>query len=301
ENLLSNADASMYQAKTRSGEKLQFFTEELNSQVQQRMDMESDLRAAINHNELELYYQPQLNLKTHTITGMEALLRWHHPNKGMIPPDCFIPLAEETGLILPIGEWVLEQACLQAKHFQENGFPDLIVAVNVSVRQLEGQDMTSMIRRLLQQTGIPAGSLEIEITESVMMEDPERMIESLIDLKRLGIRLALDDFGTGHSSLSYLQRFPFDKLKIDRAFIRNITESSDDAAIAMTIGAMAKSLKLEVIAEGVETEEQMNFLKKCGCNEIQGYLISRPIPAIEFRQLLEKQHKSNLLTLVKRP
>ncbi|MDF1529482.1 MAG: EAL domain-containing protein [Sedimenticola sp.] len=301
ENLLSNADASMYQAKTRSGEKLQFFTEELNSQVQQRMDMESDLRAAINHNELELYYQPQLNLKTHTITGMEALLRWHHPNKGMIPPDCFIPLAEETGLILPIGEWVLEQACLQAKQFQENGFPDLIVAVNVSVRQLEGQDMTSMIRRLLQQTGIPAGSLEIEITESVMMEDPERMIESLIDLKRLGIRLALDDFGTGHSSLSYLQRFPFDKLKIDRAFIRNITESTDDAAIAMTIGAMAKSLKLEVIAEGVETEEQMNFLKKCGCNEIQGYLISRPIPAIEFRQLLEKQHKSNLLTLVKRP
>jgi diguanylate cyclase (GGDEF)-like protein/PAS domain S-box-containing protein len=288
DNLLSNADAAMYQAKTRSGEKLQFFTEELNNQVQHRMNMESDLREAINHGELELYYQPQLNLANNTITGMEALLRWHHPKHGMVPPDHFIHLAEETGLILPIGEWVLSQACNQLKQYHEMGFSDLMVAVNVSVRQLEGQNMTLFIKQILNQTGINPACLEIEITESVMMEDPERMIESLRELKQLGIRLALDDFGTGHSSLSYLQRFPFDKLKIDRAFIRHIIESPDDAAIAMTIGAMAKSLKLEVIAEGVETEEQMEFLKKCGCNEIQGYLISRPVPASQFARLLSK-------------
>lgn len=288
DNLLSNADAAMYQAKTRSGEKLQFFTEELNNQVQHRMNMESDLREAIDHGELELYYQPQLNLASHTITGMEALLRWHHPKHGMVPPDQFIHLAEETGLILPIGEWVLNQACNQLKQFQEMGFSNLVVAVNVSVRQLEGQNMTLFIKQILNKTGIKPACLEIEITESVMMEDPERMIVSLRELKQLGIRLALDDFGTGHSSLSYLQRFPFDKLKIDRAFIRNIIESPDDAAIAMTIGAMAKSLKLEVIAEGVETEEQMEFLKKCGCNEIQGYLISRPVPANQFARLLSK-------------
>lgn len=288
DNLLSNADTSMYQAKGRSGEKLQFFTEALNSQVQQRMDMECDLREAIAHGELELYYQPQLNLDTQTISGMEALLRWHHPRQGMIPPDNFIPLAEKTGLILPIGEWVLEQACLQLKQFQQQGFADLTVAVNVSVRQLEGQEMAPTIQRLLAQYDIDAATLEVEITESVMMEDPERMIECLCELKQLGIRLAMDDFGTGHSSLAYLQRFPFDKLKIDRAFIRNITESPDDAAIVMTIDAMAKSLKLEVIAEGVETEEQREFLKKCGCNEIQGYLISRPVPANQFARLLAK-------------
>ncbi len=303
DNLLSNADAAMYQAKSRSGEKLQFFTEELNNQVQQRMDMENDLREAIARGELELYYQPQLDLTTHTITGMEALIRWHHPKHGMIPPDRFIPLAEETGLILPIGDWVLEQACQQVKQFQQQGFDDLMVAVNVSVRQLEGQDMTKTLQHLLDQYGISASSLEVEITESVMMEDPDRMIESLSELKELGIRLALDDFGTGHSSLSYLQRFPFDKLKIDRAFIRNITESPDDAAIAMTIGAMAKSLNLTVIAEGVETQEQLDFLKKCGCNEIQGYFISKPVPAKKFIALLKKYsipRKDNLTPFIPR-
>lgn len=286
DNLLSNADAAMYQAKNRNGEKLQFFTEELNHQVQQRMEMENGLRNALQGNELELYYQPQFDQQSRRITGMEALLRWHHPTRGLVSPDRFIPLAEETGLILPIGEWVLETACLQLKQFQRNGYRDLIVAVNVSVRQLEGQDMAAIVQRVIDKTGILPASLEIEITESTMMEDPERMIEVLGTLKKLGIRLALDDFGTGHSSLSYLQRFPFDKIKIDRAFIRNITQSEDDAAIAMTIGAMAKSLKLEVIAEGVETEAQMAFLKHCGCNNIQGYLISKPIPAVEFSQLL---------------
>ncbi|MCW8943185.1 MAG: EAL domain-containing protein, partial [Sedimenticola sp.] len=272
-------------------------------QVQQRMDMENDLREAITRGELELYYQPQLDLTTHTITGMEALIRWHHPKHGMIPPDRFIPLAEETGLILPIGDWVLEQACQQVKQFQQQGFEELMVAVNVSVRQLEGQDMTKTLQQLLEQHGISASSLEVEITESVMMEDPDRMIESLSELKELGIRLALDDFGTGHSSLSYLQRFPFDKLKIDRAFIRNITESPDDAAIAMTIGAMAKSLNLTVIAEGVETQEQLDFLKKCGCNEIQGYFISKPVPAKKFIALLKQYsipRKDNLTPFIPR-
>ncbi|WP_428608150.1 EAL domain-containing protein [Sedimenticola sp.] len=286
DNLLSNADAAMYQAKNRNGEKLQFFTEELNHQVQQRMEMENDLRHALQQNELELYYQPQFNQETSQITGMEALLRWHHPRRGLISPDRFIPLAEETGLILPIGEWVLETACRQLKQFQRAGYPGLIVAVNVSVRQLEGQDMAEVLQQVIDKTAINPASLEIEITESTMMEDPERMIEALGTLKKLGIRLALDDFGTGHSSLAYLQRFPFDKIKIDRAFVRNITQSEDDAAIAMTIGAMAKSLKLEVIAEGVETEAQMAFLKHCGCKNIQGYLISKPVPAMEFGHLL---------------
>ncbi|WP_051302172.1 EAL domain-containing protein [Sedimenticola selenatireducens] len=300
DNLLSNADAAMYQAKKRNGEKLQFFTEELNHQVQQRMEMENGLRNAVQGNELELYYQPQFNQRTNRITGMEALLRWHHPHRGLISPDRFIPLAEETGLILPIGEWVLETACLQLKQFQRNGYPDLVVAVNVSVRQLEGQDMTDTVHRIISKTAINPSSLEIEITESTMMEDPDRMIEALSALKKLGVRLALDDFGTGHSSLSYLQRFPFDKIKIDRAFIRNITRSEDDAAIAMTIGAMAKSLKLEVIAEGVETEEQMKFLKRCGCDNIQGYLISKPIPAMEFGHLLA-QHQIQPFWLTQNP
>jgi len=288
EKLLGNADAAMYQAKTRPGEKLQFFTEELNQQVQHRMQIETDLRNALQEGELELYYQPQLDLESNRVTGMEALLRWHHPRLGLVSPDQFIPLAEDTGLILPIGDWVLEQACRQLRVFQEAGDPDLRVAVNVSVRQLEGQDMVTTILRILEETGVDPTCLEIEITESVMMEDPEGMIESLGALKQLGIHLALDDFGTGHSSLSYLQRFPFDKLKIDRAFIHNINSSEDDQAIAMTIGAMAKSLKLEVVAEGVETGEQLELLRQCGCNQIQGYLISRPLPADRFSGLLQQ-------------
>ncbi|WP_052761167.1 EAL domain-containing protein [Sedimenticola thiotaurini] len=288
DKLLSNADAAMYQAKTRHGEKLQFFTEALSNQVQQRMEMENDLRNALRNGELEVYYQPQYDQVAKRIIGMEALLRWHHPRRGLVTPDRFIPLAEETGLILPIGEWVLETACRQLRQFHREGYPDLMVAVNVSVRQLEGQDMTEIIKRVLDKVAINPATLEIEITESTMMEDPERMIEALDALKRLHVRLALDDFGTGHSSLSYLQRFPFDKIKIDRAFIRNITRSEDDGAIATTIGAMAKSLKLDIIAEGVETEEQMTFLKNCGCDKIQGYLISKPIPAAEFRHLLAR-------------
>ncbi|MCW8907561.1 MAG: EAL domain-containing protein [Sedimenticola sp.] len=292
EKLLGNADAAMYQAKTRPGEKLQFFTEELNNQVQQKLQIETDLRNALPQGELELYYQPQLDLESDRVTGMEALLRWHHPRLGLVPPDQFIPLAEDTGLILPIGDWVLEQACRQLREFHQAGNPGLRVAVNVSVRQLEGQDMVSAINRILEETEIDPTCLEIEITESVMMQDPEGMIESLGALKQLGIRLALDDFGTGHSSLSYLQRFPFDKLKIDRAFINNINNSEDDQAIAMTIGAMARSLKLEVIAEGVETVEQLELLRRCGCNQIQGYLISRPVPAREFVELLQEYRQS---------
>ncbi len=287
DNLLSNADAAMYQAKTRSGDKLQFFTDELNAKVQQRMEMENDLREALTRNELELYYQPQFNLQDECITGIEALLRWNHLD-GMVMPDRFIPLAEETGLILPIGEWVLDQACQQVVQLEQLGYPDLSVSINVSVRQLEGQDIVSVFKQLIKRTGISPSSLEIEITESVMMDDPETMIESLAKLKSLGVKLALDDFGTGHSSLSYLQRFPFDRLKIDRAFVRNITANSDDAAIAITIGAMAKSLNLEVIAEGVEDEDQMDFLLECGCNHIQGYIISKPVPASELVAVLKK-------------
>ncbi|MEJ1390006.1 MAG: EAL domain-containing protein [Candidatus Sedimenticola sp. (ex Thyasira tokunagai)] len=286
-SLLSHADAAMYRAKEQRGERFQFFTDELNEQLGLRLALENDLRAAIDKSELELYYQPQVSLASGKIIGMEALLRWNHSERGLVGPNHFIPLAEETGLILKIGEWVLHQACSQAAIWQRAGFEDLVIAVNVSVRQLEGDDFVATVQHILDINNLSPSRLELEVTESSMMHNPEQMISILTALGELGIRLALDDFGTGHSSLSYLQRFPFDKLKIDKSFVHNITTSKDDAAIAQTICAMGSSLNLNIIAEGVETREQLECLQHSSCQEVQGYLISRPLPADKLQGLLD--------------
>ncbi|MFK5986627.1 MAG: EAL domain-containing protein [Pseudomonadota bacterium] len=287
--LLSHADAAMYNAKEHGRDRFQFFTDELNAKNQKRMLMENDLHKAIDNNEFELYYQPQINVKTAHIFGLEALIRWKHPKQGLIPPAQFIPLAEETGLILAIGQWVMETACHQAVIWRDKGFDNLLMSLNVSVRQLEEPDFDMLLRQILKKTGLVASSLELEITETTMMQDPENMIKVLDLLKTVGVRLALDDFGTGHSSLSYLQRFSFDKLKIDRSFINDISESPDAAAIAITIGAMAKSLHMEIIAEGVETQQQIDFLIECSCDQAQGFFYSEAVTADLLEKMLEKQ------------
>ena len=289
-SLLSHADAAMYNAKEHGRDRFQFFTDELNAQNQKRMVMESDLHKAIENKEFELYYQPQININNGHIFGTEALIRWNHPQQGLIPPTQFIPLAEETGMILAIGQWVMETACQQAIIWDQKGYHDLLMSINVSVRQLEEPDFDMLLRQILKKTGLKAESLELEITETTMMQDPENMIKILALLKQVGVRLALDDFGTGHSSLSYLQRFSFDKLKIDRSFINDVSESEDAAAIAKTIGAMAKSLHLEIIAEGVETQQQIDFLIECGCDQAQGFFYSQAVTSSEFEILLGQQN-----------
>lgn len=291
--LLSHADAAMYKAKQHGRDRFQFFTEELNSQNQKRMEMENDLHAAIENREFELFYQPQIDTTNGTIFGAEALIRWNHPKQGIISPASFIPLAEETGMILAIGQWVLETACQQAIKWKEQGFDSLLLSINVSVRQLEEPDFDMLLREILKKTKLPADNLELEITESTMMQDPEYMITVLDQLSQVGVKLALDDFGTGHSSLAYLQRFHFDKLKIDRSFINHVADSTDAAAIAKTIGAMAKSLHLEIIAEGVETQQQVDFLTDCGCNQVQGFFYSEAVPVERFEYLLDKQRSKS--------
>lgn len=287
-SLLSHADAAMYSAKEQGRDRFEFYSDDLNQKNEERMEMESELRGAIDRGELELYYQPQFDLISGIITGMEGLLRWHHPTLGEVPPARFIPIAEETGQILAIGQWVIEQAVEQTINWQKIGYDNLVMSVNVSVRQLEEPDFSLLLRHILKKRPLAPEQLEVEVTETMMMNDPKMMISILNEIKQVGVKLAMDDFGTGHSSLAYLQRFPFDKLKIDRSFIKNVANSADSAAIAKTIGAMARSLHLDLIAEGVEDQEQVDFLLGCGCNAIQGFYFSRPVPADEFEKLLEK-------------
>jgi len=288
ETLLRLSDIAMYRAKEMGGDRFQFFTHELNLQTIQRLKLENALREAIQYNQFELYYQPQVNLATGRIIGAEALIRWNHPELGLVSPLDFIPLAEETNLILPIGEWVLKTACTQAVNWKQHLNPEFLMAVNVSALQLDDEEFINRVTTILEKSGLPPENLEIEITESSLMHQPEKMINVLNVIKSLGIKLAMDDFGTGYSSLSYLRRFPFDKLKIDRAFIKEITQNPEDNAITHAISEMAHSLNMIVIAEGVETESQMNYLKHSACDEIQGYLISKPLPTEEFELLLQQ-------------
>jgi diguanylate cyclase (GGDEF)-like protein/PAS domain S-box-containing protein len=287
--LLKHADVAMYRAKEEGSNNFQFFAKEMNARASERLALESGLRHALERDELELYYQPQLNLRTGRVIGMEALLRWRHPDLGLVQPVKFIPLAEETGLIVPIGTWVLRKACAQNKAWQEAGLPSLMMAVNLSARQFRDRDLLDLVKKTLNETGLEGRFLELELTESMIMRDPERVIEILRQFSTMGVSLSVDDFGTGYSSLSYLKRFPIDKVKIDQSFIHDITTDPDDAAIARTIISIAHDMKMKVIAEGVETEGQASFLRNHHCDEMQGYLFSKAVPAEEFEQLLREE------------
>ncbi len=286
EALIRNADAAMYCAKSHGRNKVWFFNNEMNAEAQERLAMDKNLRLALDREEFFLVYQPQVEIETGRITGFEALIRWQHPELGLVRPDRFIPIAENNGLIVPIGEWVLRAACAQARKWQEDGLVAVPVAVNVSAVQFRQEGFTALIRSVLAETRLSAKYLELELTESLLLSNVEMVSETLRDLKEMGLQLAIDDFGTGYSSLSYLKRLPFDKLKIDRSFIRDIAVDPDDAAITTAIISMAKNLHLRVIAEGVETEDQMSFLQGHMCDEIQGYYFGKPVLADETASML---------------
>jgi len=288
EALIKYADAAMYRAKEHGRNNYQFYTQELTDNAMERLELESALRRALERNELELYYQPQVNLSNGAIIGVEALLRWHHPEFGMVPPDKFIPLAEESGLISGIGEWVLQAACHQAVEWSRQYESFKRIAVNLSGVQVQRGDIVDKVRSILNQSGLSPQMLELEITESVLMHYPEIAAQSLGGLREIGIELAIDDFGTGYSSLSYLKRFPIQILKIDRSFVMDVPHDINDTAITRAVIAMGKSLQLKLIAEGVETEEQEQFLIREGCDIGQGYYYSRPLPADEFTKLLKQ-------------
>lgn len=284
--LVSQANIAMHHAKHLGGNNFQFFTESLQASTLERLQLEIQLRKAIEDNQLEVFYQPKLSLETGRLDAAEALVRWRHPERGMVPPGDFIGLAEETGLIVSIGEIVLREACRQACEWQRQGLAPLRVSVNLSVHQLRQGKLVSLVRQVLEESGLEPRYLELELTESQLLDSVEHIISTFQQLRELGVKLAIDDFGTGYSSLSYLKRFPVDYVKIDQAFIRGLGEGTEDAAITQAIIAMAHSLGLKVVAEGVENQVQLDFLKANGCDEVQGYLISRPLEAGALAALL---------------
>lgn len=286
DELLKNADSAMYHAKSKGRGNYQFYSRDLNAAAIERLDMENSLRHALDQDQLELYYHPQVEISSGQIVGAEALLRWRHPEKGLIPPLEFIPLAEQTGLIVPIGEWVLKTACAQNKAWRNAGLAPIRVAINLAARQFSDQDLVRKVERILRQTGLDPEGLELEITEGTIMEDTETAIKVLNDLKGMGLQVAIDDFGTGYSSLTYLKQFPIHTLKIDQSFVHDITIDRHDASIVATIIGLGHSLNLKVVAEGVETQEQLNILRSSRCDEFQGYLTSKPLPSREFEVLL---------------
>jgi len=287
DTLLKHADSAMYRAKEHGRNNFQFFTNELNRMMKERLELESNLRRALDRGQFELLYQPRVDLRTRELTGCEALIRWQLPGRGVIGPSSFIPIAEETGLIAPIGRWVLQTACAQNKAWQDAGFKPCVVAVNVSPRQFRRDDLVQTITEVLEQTRLEPRWLEIELTENMVMHDGEHMVAMLDAIKRLGVQIAVDDFGTGYSSLSYLKRFSVDRLKVDRSFVKDIATDADSASIVRTIIALGHNLDLKVVAEGVENEEQIAFLAANGCDELQGYYFSKPISGWRFRKLLQ--------------
>ncbi|HLT62996.1 MAG TPA: EAL domain-containing protein, partial [Pseudohongiella sp.] len=275
--LMRNADLAMYRAKDQGRNNFQYFTDDMNIESQARMSLENELRLAVNNEDFVVFFQPQIDLDRKRVCGFEALVRWRHEQVDLIPPDRFIPVAEETGLIIKVGEIVLLQACRQLRSMQLNGMTGCTVAVNLSARQFRDRNLVNMIRRTLRETGLDPRFLELEITESMLMDNIEQAITILTELKTLGVTIAIDDFGTGYSSLSYLTRLPVDKLKVDRSFVSNLPESPRHTAIATAIIAMAQRLRLQVVAEGVETEPQASFLHSHQCSIVQGYLYGRPV------------------------
>lgn len=287
ETLVRNADIAMYRAKDQGCNTFCLFTDSLNTAALEQMTLESNLRKALEREELVVYYQPRVDIKTGRIMAAEALVRWQHPQLGLIFPGQFIPLAEETGLIVPMGEWVLDTACRQTRAWSDAGLPEIDVAVNVSAYQFQREDLRPTVRKVLSETGLEPHRLDLELTESTLVHNSDVAANILAKMKGMGLKLSIDDFGTGYSSLSYLKKFPVDAVKIDQSFIRNVTADSDDAAIASAIVGMAHKLNLKVIAEGVETLEQLEFLRSINCDEMQGYFVSKPVPGEEFAELLK--------------
>jgi diguanylate cyclase (GGDEF)-like protein len=289
DDLLTNADAAMYRAKDLGRNNFQFYQAEMNGSRRQRLALQEGLRHAVARNELFLVYQPQVDLQSRQIIGVEALLRWRHPELGMVSPATFIPLAEASGLIVAIGDWVLHAACRQNKAWQDAGLPPITMAVNVSARQFRQVEWIERVADALHTSGLSAQSLELELTESLIMQDLKQAVEKMQQLRAMGLALAIDDFGTGYSSLGALKRFPLARLKIDRSFVQDIATDEDDKAIVMAVIELGHRLNLKVLAEGVETEEQLAFLRQCQCDEMQGYLFSRPVPPAEIAGLLARQ------------
>ncbi len=289
ETLLKNADTAMYRAKENGRNHYELYASSMNAKASERLLLENSMRRALERREFVVHYQPKINVKSGGITGMEALVRWQHPKLGLVLPGEFIPLAEESGLIVPIGEWVLKTACAQNKAWQDSGFPSIRVAVNLSARQFQLQNLVEVVSRVLKTTGLDPTCLELEITESIAMQNAEHTVSVLNQLNEMGIQLSIDDFGTGYSSLSYLRRFPINKLKIDRSFVAEIGTDSHNGAIASAVIVLGRSLNMGVIAEGVEREEQLNFLKDHDCFEMQGFLFGKPMPVEDFTHFLMAQ------------
>jgi diguanylate cyclase (GGDEF)-like protein/PAS domain S-box-containing protein len=286
QSLLKHADSAMYRAKERGRNNVQFFTADINAMMTERLELESGLRRALEREQFRLYYQPRIDLKTGAIIGAEALMRWQVSEDEVISPARFIPVAEETGLIVPMGTWALEAACAQNLRWLQAGLPPLVISVNVSLRQFQRDNFTQMLSAVLHGTGLPASLLEIEVTESVVMHNAERLIDMLCNIKAMGVQIAVDDFGTGYSSLSYLKRFPVNRLKIDRSFVQDIALDPDGEAIVRTIIALGHNLGMRVVAEGVENAHQVKYLRDNGCDELQGFYFGRPMPAEQFESML---------------
>jgi len=283
--LLRNADMALYDAKGDGRGTFRFFEPEMNTRMKARRELEMDLRKALASEQFELHYQPLVVLETNEVNGFEALLRWNHPTRGLISPADFIPIAEETGLIVPLGEWVLKAACTEAVDW-----PDHIkVAVNLSPAQLNSRNLVSMVSAALNDSGMPAHKLQLEITETVLLQNTFTTLATLHELRKMGVQIALDDFGTGYSSLSYLRSFPFDKIKIDRSFIQDLSNGAEPLAIVNAVAGLAKCLNMTSTAEGVETQQQMDVLQSIGCTEMQGYLFSHARPAHEIRQFFQQR------------
>ncbi|WP_151634022.1 putative bifunctional diguanylate cyclase/phosphodiesterase [Noviherbaspirillum aerium] len=289
DSLVEHADVAMYRAKQNGRNNFCFYTASMNDAAIARLELESDLRNALQRDEFRLHYQPQVDVASGDTVGAEALLRWQHPTKGLVPPAAFIPMAEETGLIVPIGAWVIRAACEQQRKWMNDGLPPMRISVNLSPRQFAETDLVETIQSILIETRIDPTYLELELTEGMLMSDVDLAEKRLAQLKRLGVHLSIDDFGTGYSSLAYLKRFPIDVLKIDRSFVKDLSNEDNSKAIVMAIITLAKAMKLHVVAEGVELLEQEEYLRKACCDRIQGYLVSAPLPALEFKEnFLEK-------------
>jgi len=298
DTLLKNADVAMYHAKTRGRSRFEFYNESMRAGTEQRLSLEYDLRKALENEEFELYYQPQIDVPSGRIVGIEALIRWHHPTLGLLKPADFIGVAEQAGLIMAIWEWVMVSALIQHNAWLEQGLPAMTISVNLSTLQFTDRALVERVREIAEVLGVPLDRLELEVTESVLLVDVEKVLKTLTDLRALGVKIAIDDFGTGYSSLAYLRRLPVDKLKLDRTFTFNAQQNEGDVAITRAILAMAKALNLSVVAEGVETPAQMDMLTSLGCTTVQGFLLGEPLPASDTADVLRKSVERPVTSVV---